>query len=341
MTMRPEPPNRLPGVVAVGASAGGVEALVQFAGGLPKNLPYAVLVALHMPASAPSVLARIIDRAGPLPAAPAIHGEALEPGRLFVAVPNRHLLIHHGRVVLSQGPSESGHRPAINALFRSVAVDYQDRAVGILMSGVLDDGVLGLAAIRSRGGSTFAQDPKDALFSDMPCHALDAGVVDAEAPASDLGRLLSELVVREKTEEARMQPDRRMELENRIAMGPHFSADVDSERLGPPSGYTCPDCNGSLMTVDDGNFRCRVGHAWTADALLRARDHEIERALWTAIRSLEEKVKLSRKLAERIGATSLGAVHASAAEEAEHAMTVLSKHLAEAVPPPPGGHLDE
>ncbi|WP_445168792.1 chemotaxis protein CheB [Mycolicibacterium sp. Dal123E01] len=329
----------LQGVVAVGASAGGVEALVRFAGGLPEDLPYAVLVALHVPASAPSALAGIVDRAGPLPATTAVDGERLEPGHVYVAVPNRHLLAHRGRVVVSKGPSENGHRPAINALFRSVAVNYQHRGVGILLSGVLDDGVLGLGAIRARGGTTIAQEPADALFPDMPCHAIEADVVDTEAPAAKLGQLLADLATRDLAEETILEPDKRMDLENRIAMGTHFSTEQDAERLGPPSGYTCPDCNGSLMELDIRSYRCRVGHAWTADALLKARDDEVEKALWIALRSLEEKVKLSRKMADRVGPTGIGQVYAAAAEEAEHAMNVLSDRLAEAIPP--WGPLDE
>lgn len=298
---QPHPPREARGVVAIGASAGGVEALIRFAEGLPKDLPYSVLVALHMPASATSVLAHIVDRAGPLPATPAIDGEPLEPGHIYVAVPNRHLLVDRNRVVVSQGPSESGHRPAINGLLRSVALSWRHRAIGILLSGVLDDGVVGMAAIRACGGTTLVQDPKDARFPNMPCRALDADVVDGEAPAAELGKVLTGLAARPLDEEPGWKPDRRMELENRIAMGTHFSTSQDSEQLGPPSGYTCPDCNGSLMVVDEGNYRCRVGHAWAADALLRARDHEVERALWTAIRSLEEKAKLSRRLADRVG----------------------------------------
>src|SRR5438309_7018145 len=141
--------SNTPNVVAVGASAGGVEALTRFAAGLPADLPYAVLVTLHLPSGAPSVLARILDRNGPLPAEPAIDGVPLEPGTIRVAVPDRHLLVYDHRIVLSQGPTEDGHRPAINALFRSVALSIGRRAVSVLLSGVLDDGALGSAAIRS------------------------------------------------------------------------------------------------------------------------------------------------------------------------------------------------
>jgi two-component system chemotaxis response regulator CheB len=316
-------------VVAVGASAGGVEALTHLAAGMPPDLPYAVLVVLHMPAGAPSVLARIMDRSGPLPAAQAVDGEPLEPGTIRVAVPNRHLMVHDNRIALSEGPTENGHRPAINALFRSVALAFGQRAIGVLLSGVLDDGTLGSAAIRSRGGITIAQSPGDALFPAMPLNAIDAGVVDHQVAAIEVGGLLKQLADRE-LEEHEMERDARMELENRIAMARRFSTDFDTEKLGPPSGYTCPDCNGSLISVSEGNYRCQVGHAWTADALLRARDDEIESALWIAMRSLQEKAKLSRRLAEQVTPGILGERYESIAREAEHAMDVLGHRLSEA-----------
>ncbi len=216
-------------VVAVGASAGGVEALTNFAAGLPPDLPYAVLVVLHVPVGAPSVLARILDRAGPLPAAQAVDGEALQAGTIRVAVPNRHLLTYGRKIALSDGPTENGHRPAINALFRSVALAFGHRAVSVLMSGVLDDGTLGTAAIRSRGGTTIAQSPDEALFPAMPLNAIDAGVVDHQVGAVEVGGLLKQLADREFEERA-MEPDARMDLENQIAMARRFSTDFDTPR---------------------------------------------------------------------------------------------------------------
>jgi two-component system, chemotaxis family, protein-glutamate methylesterase/glutaminase len=181
-------------VVAVGASAGGVEALIRLAAGLPRDLGYAVMVVLHMGAEAPpSQLARILDRSGPLPAVWAAHGDPIETGRIHVAVPNRHLLVSDGRIVLSDGPIEHGHRPAINPLFCSVALAYGERAVGVLMSGVLDDGVQGLAAIRARGGIGIIQTPRDARFPVLPLNALRAGVVDHQVVASGVGGLLRHL----------------------------------------------------------------------------------------------------------------------------------------------------
>lgn len=195
------------GVVAVGASAGGVEALTQFVRGLTPDLPYAVLVVLHMPPGAPSVLAKILDRSGPLSAETAKDGAALRPGRVYVCVPDRHLMVSDGHVLLSQGPTENGHRPAVNALFRSVALTFGPHAIGVLLSGALDDGVLGAAAIRSRGGTTVVQTPSDALFADMPNNAISAGVADHQAAASDIGAVLTKLLERE-IEVREMEPDK-------------------------------------------------------------------------------------------------------------------------------------
>ncbi|MFL0240154.1 MULTISPECIES: chemotaxis protein CheB [Mycobacteriaceae] len=318
--------NGLRGVVAVGASAGGVEALTQMAAELPADLPMAVLVVLHMPIDAPSVLARILDRAGPLPAAAATNGEELESGRLHVCVPNRHLMIDDHRTLVTRGPTENGHRPAINALFRSAAITFGPRAIGVLLSGVLDDGVSGLKAIQSRGGATIAQTPDDALFPGLPSAALESGVADYEVRATDVGVLLKQLS-EHVSEEPIMEPDPGLLLENRIAMAEPFATDFEIESLGPPSGYTCPDCNGSLQTIGEGNYRCHVGHAWSAESLLRARDDEVNGALWVAVRSLQEKAQLARRMASNVSSGMLQQRFSSQADEAEHALRILTERL--------------
>jgi two-component system, chemotaxis family, protein-glutamate methylesterase/glutaminase len=316
------------GVVAVGASAGGVEALIALAAGLPQDLPYAVLITLHMPPGAPSVLAKIIDRHGPLPAKTASDGESLDAGRIYVAAPDRHLLVYDHKVLQSEGPTENGHRPAINALFRSAALHFGPQSIGVLLSGVLDDGVLGAEAIRSRGGTTIAQHPQDAVFPTLPLNALAAGVIDHQVAAAEAGTLLKQLTQREAGEPT-MERDVSMELENRIAMGKRFQTSFESEILGPHSGYTCPDCNGSLITLAENSYRCRVGHAWTADALLKARDEEVESALWIALRSLQEKARLSRKMAKTLGPGRISERYTQLAEETERAVTVLGRRLSE------------
>lgn len=206
---RPSEMDREPplGVIAIGGSAGAVEALKQLTGGLPEDLPFAVLVAMHMSSGTPSVLGRILDRSGPLPAAAARDGEPIVAGRIYVAVPDHHLLAHERRIVLSHGPAEDGHRPAINPLMRSVAVGHGPRAVGVLLSGVLDDGVLGLAAIHSHGGIVVVQDPDDAVFPSMPLNAIANVPVDHQVKAVAAGRLLAVLGRRQPSEVAtRMDP---------------------------------------------------------------------------------------------------------------------------------------
>jgi two-component system chemotaxis response regulator CheB len=318
--------DELRGVVAVGASAGGVEALTDFASGLPADLPYAVLIALHVPPTAPSVLASIIDRSGPLPAVSATDGDKLEAGKIIVAVPDRHILTDDHQVVLAEGPTENGHRPAINALFRSVALSSGQTAIAIVLSGMLDDGVAGAAAVKARGGITVAQRPADALYPAMPQNAIDAGVIDHQAAATEIGSLLAQLAGRE-FEERVMEPDARLELENRIAMGAKFSLAFDGESLGPHSGNICPDCGGSLMRTAENSFRCRVGHAWTGEALLRARDNEVEQAIWIALRSLQEKARMARKMADNVGTGVLHRRYSEAADEAEHAMSIIGSRL--------------
>lgn len=314
------------GVVAVGASAGGIDALSELAAGMPPDFPYAVMIVIHMSRAAPSLLAQIIDRNGPLPAVAALDGAVLEAGRIYAAVPNHHLLARDHRVALADGPWESGRRPGIDALFRSVALDYGPRAIGVLMSGLLDDGVAGLRAIQANGGVTVIQEPSDALFPDLPKNAIKAGLADHTAAAKEIGSLLARLADRDIEEQA-ADPDGRLELENQIAMDSQFAASVGVEELGPPTGYTCPSCNGALMSVGDNAYRCQVGHAWTAQALLVAYGDELEEAIWGAIRNLKDTARLSSSLAENAESAADLEGYTVAANRAAHAIAALRQGL--------------
>lgn len=185
MGMRPR------GVVVVGASAGGVEALRAMVAGLPARLPDAVLVVLHLPAGRASTLPAILDRVGPLTATAAVDGEPLAAGHIHVAPPDRHLVVTNSSVVLSEGSPEHGHRPAVNVLFRSAARAWGGAVTGVLLSGALDDGADGLVAIARRGGRVVVQDPTDALYPDMPTHALERLAPDHVVAAADIGALLA------------------------------------------------------------------------------------------------------------------------------------------------------
>jgi two-component system, chemotaxis family, protein-glutamate methylesterase/glutaminase len=181
-------------LVVVGASAGGVEALQQFAAGLPADLPACVLVVLHVSPTSASVLPGILDRAGPLQATHAEDGSVLEHGRIYVAPPDSHLLVDETHVLLERGPPEHGHRPAVDPLFRSAARVFGERVVGVILSGALDDGALGLAAIKAGGGVTVAQDPEDAKYPSMPRNAIARAGADHVVAAGGMAELVARLV---------------------------------------------------------------------------------------------------------------------------------------------------
>jgi two-component system chemotaxis response regulator CheB len=286
------------GIVVVGASAGGVEALADLAASLPGDLPAAVFVVLHLPATGTSALPEILSRHGPLPAGHVRDGEPIQPGQIYVAPPDRHVLLRTGHVHLSRGPREHGHRPAVDPLFRSAAREYASRVIGVVLSGALDDGTAGLAAIKGRRGLAVVQEPTDALYPGMPGSALANVQVDHVSPAASMGTLLARLTREPAAEMSGPAPaDMNVEVE---VEGFSLEA-VEGEHPGRPSGFSCPDCNGVLWEIQDGQlerFRCRVGHAWSPESLLTQQRQGLEAALWIALRSLEERAALSRRLAE-------------------------------------------
>jgi two-component system chemotaxis response regulator CheB len=286
-------------IVVIGASAGGVEATAALVRGLPADFPAAVFVVVHFPANVRSVLPRILERAGPLPAAHARDGESIEPGRIYVAPPDLHLLLDAGAVRLVRGPKENNARPAIDPLFRTAARAYGTRVIGVILTGTLDDGTAGLMAIKKRGGLAVVQDPADAMFDGMPRNAIENVTVDDVVPLAALPDALARLV-REPAPAAEEPMDGKLEYESRIDR--QAGANDDVGRSGDPSDFTCPECHGTLWEVREADlirFRCRVGHAYSADTLMVEEEVALEAALWSALRSLEESAALSRRLAAR------------------------------------------
>ena len=314
-------------VVVVGASAGGVEALIQLVGKLPADWPASLFVVLHLPAGATSVLPQILHRHGALRAAHARDREPIEHDRIYVAPPDRHLLVDRHHVRLVHGPKENGHRPAVDPLFRSAARAYGRRVIGVVLSGMLDDGTAGLQAIKARGGLALVQDPADALFPGMPDSALENVAVDHYAAAADLAALLAELV-REPVEDNRVAEDDKLNLETELV-----EMDLDAiertQRPGQPSVFTCPECQGTLWEMRDGElvrFRCRVGHAFSAESLFAGQSERLEMALWTALRALEEKVTLAQRMAARAqerGHHRAAALFVERETEAQHQAAII------------------
>lgn len=286
-------------IVVVGASAGGVEATAALVRGLPADFPAAVFVVVHFPANARSVLPSILERAGRLPAAHARDGEPIQPGRIYVAPPDLHLLLDRGTVRLVRGPKENNARPAVDPLFRTAARSYGSRVIGVILTGTLDDGTAGLMSVRMRGGVTVVQDPADAMFDGMPRNAIENVEVDEIATLAALPSVLDRLA-RQPASADEVPMDQKLEYDTRIAR--EAAANDDAGRPGDPSAFTCPECHGTLWELREGDlirFRCRVGHAYSADTLMAEEEVALEAALWTALRSLEESAALSRRLAER------------------------------------------
>lgn len=285
-------------IVAIGASAGGVEALSTLFAGLPPELPVALLVAVHVLPTATSMLPAILERAGKLHAKPARHGDRLERGCIYVAPPDHHLLVRDGTIELSHGPRENGHRPALDPLFRSVARSFGNRAIGALLSGTLDDGAAGLWMLRESGGATIAQDPEDALYPGMPRSAIANGAAAYVVKISGMAHLICELI------DSPIEPeDGPAASEPAPAATPTLeTAELTSPRSGEATGLTCPECGGALWEHYEGDlirFRCHVGHAYSPDSMQTEQSRALEAALWSALRSLEERQDLLQRMARR------------------------------------------
>lgn len=288
-------------IIVIGASAGGVEALAELVRGLPSDLPAAVFTAVHFSPHATSVLPKILSRAGSLTAAHPQDKETIRPGHIYVAPPDFHLLVASGFVRVVRGPKENNVRPAVDPLFRTAARVYGPRVVGVVLTGMLGDGAAGLWAVKARGGVAVVQDPNDAVFPDMPRNAIEYVEVDHVLPLSDIASLLTRLAHEPVAEDAVAPASDEMQHESDIAEV-DMAAIENNDKPGTPSGFGCPECGGVLWELHDGallRFRCRVGHAYSADSLLEVQSNGLEEALWSALRALEENASLARRLEEK------------------------------------------
>ena len=288
-------------IVVIGASAGGMEALKQLVTRLPSNFPCAIFIVWHVAPQYPSMLPQILERVCPLPVAHAIDKEAIQPGRIYVAPPDHHLLVEPGHVRVTHGPKENRFRPSIDVLFRSAALAYGSQVIGVVLTGFLDDGASGLYAIKERGGLAVVQDPLDALHSSMPIQAMKVVAVDHCVPIAKMGALLVNLankVIKEKEEPVSDQ----MKLEVKVALEDNaFESGI--MKLGQLSPYTCPECHGVLLLLKEGNiirFRCHTGHAYSLNSLLAELTESIESSLWSTLRGIEESQLLMNHIADHL-----------------------------------------
>jgi two-component system chemotaxis response regulator CheB len=297
-------------IIVIGASAGGIEPIRTLLRQLPAGFPGSLFVVVHISPNAPGVLNVIFDSAGDLPAATAVDGERIQPGRVYVARSDHHLLIEPGRVRLTRGPRENRFRPAVDPLFRSAAQTYGPRVVGIILSGGLDDGTSGLQTIKQLGGTAIVQDPREAWAPSMPESALQHVRVDHVLRVDEIAPLLVRLAsTPADVQEGGPAVPEKVKIEVDIARA-NKAREAGVLRLGEPSKYACPECHGVLLELKDRaplRFRCHTGHAYTLESLLSEMDEMIEDSLWNAIRALEERAMLMREAGEHIRATHPGA----------------------------------
>jgi two-component system, chemotaxis family, protein-glutamate methylesterase/glutaminase len=314
-------------IVVIGGSAGALEPLKRIVARLPPSLTAALFVVIHVSSDSPSVLPEILSSTGSLPSLHPSDGQRIENGTIYVAPPDRHLLIGNGFIKVTRGPRENRHRPAVDPLFRTAARAYGDRVMGIVLSGHLDDGSAGLMAVKIRGGLGIVQDPSEAFCPEMPSRALHYASADYVLQAEEIGELLSRSASNSSGDSSGMPMHNIAEADKA-----NLEIDANREKEGKPSPFACPECHGVLWEMDEGKmlrFRCRVGHAYTAAALNSAFSESTEDALWASMRSLEEKAALLRRLANRSVGDKLAAAYEEEAAASDKHVESIRRMLIE------------
>jgi two-component system chemotaxis response regulator CheB len=323
-------------LILIGASAGGVQAALELAPALPANFPVPILFVQHIGAH-PSRLWELVQARGPNAAVAASDGAVPRPGTIYFAPPDHHMLLQGGLIRLSRGPKEHHARPAIDPLFRSAALDCGPQAIGVVLTGRLDDGSAGLRAIKQCGGTAVVQDPLDAYAPDMPQNALSHVAADHVVPLAALGPLLHELALaRRPVPSARREPPAFLRQEQQVISGERAMENLQA--IARPSALTCPDCGGVLFELKDKHpvrYRCHTGHGFSLLSLAAAQEEVSDAALWSSLRTLQEKEFILRRLAQAQGPGASAAAEQALreADELAQACTVL-RRLSENAPSP-------
>jgi two-component system, chemotaxis family, protein-glutamate methylesterase/glutaminase len=310
-------------IVVVGTSAGGMKALIKLVEQLPTHFPAPLLIVQHLSSDATGdALLNALNKIGKLHCVHAQHAVQIKAGTIYLAPSNNHLMIEeNGSILITKGAQENRSRPAIDPLFRSAAVSFGNRTIGILLTGYLNDGTSGLIAIQRCGGSCIIQDPADADYPDMPKNALNQMKPDYCIPIAEMGGILSALVTRKPKKQIAIPQD----IIKEVKIAQRVLSDLPSvNSLGEQAPFNCPGCGGVLWKMNKGSdlrYRCHTGHAYTAAALLTEQTMKIEETMWTALRMFEERKNLLTTMAH----DQKGAIAASANERAEMSQVQIDR----------------
>lgn len=289
-------------IIVIGSSAGGIYALQEIISTLPADLKAAIFVVQHIAPNSPSILPRILNNKGNLTAVHPSDGDVIQQGYIYVAPPDMHLLIEQDKILVKKGPKENRFRPSIDALFRSAAYSYGSRVIGVVLTGMLDDGTSGMWSVKRLGGVGIVQQPEDAKYSSMPSSVLEYVEVDYNLPLTGIAALLEKLVDEPAPPTKAMQQAdlERMKMEiDAAAQRNAFEKGI--MEIGDLTPLTCPECHGTLIKLKEGNlirYRCHTGHSYHSSSLLAGITEAVEMKLWEALKNLEENVMLLENMAK-------------------------------------------
>lgn len=290
-------------IIVIGASAGGVHALVSLVKSLRQDFNGHIFIVMHMPPFSKTYLTNILSRANDLLAVHPSDGDLIEPGKIYIAPPDHHMLLEKEHILVKRGPKENRFRPSIDALFRSAAYQYGPRVIGVVLSGMLDDGTSGMWTIKRFGGTTIIQDPADAMHSGMPESVIQFVDIDHQLPVIEIGPLLGNLCTTKTVRKVKLSKEENFRIQTEIAIAAEkHSFDTGFLRAGKLTMLSCPECSGALVVINEGKmnrYRCNTGHSFGLDALLSGVMKSVEGDLWKAVKGLEESILLFEEMGKR------------------------------------------